>query len=117
MNNGRASRGLSIADVTCVVLVFALAYVDLRREQARALDDFTGEQAALARTLAATMSARVSAVLRDLDTIATLDSVSTAALEKLVTESGFYQEMDLLDAEGRVVEAVHGGRPAVTDDA
>jgi two-component system, NtrC family, sensor histidine kinase HydH len=117
MSNGRASRGLSIAVVTCVVLVFALAYVDLRREQARALDDFTGEQAALARTLAATMSARVSAVLRDLDTIATLDSVSTAALEKLVTESGFYQEMDLLDGEGRIVKAVHGGNPAVADDA
>ena len=113
----RTSRTLSVAVVASVGLVFALAYVDLRREQARALEDFTGEQAALARTLAATMSARVSAVLRDLDTVATLDSVSTPALDQLVAQSGFYQELDLFDAGGRVVKAVHGTHPAVADDA
>ncbi|MCU1278681.1 MAG: histidine kinase [bacterium] len=116
MSGGRASRSLSVAVVTSVALVFALAYVDLRREQARALDDFTGEQAALARTLAATMSARVSAVLRDLDTIATLDRVATPALDQLVAQSGFYQELDLLDADGRVRQAVHGDHPAVAGD-
>ena len=116
MKSGRSSPGLSIAVVTSVGLVFTLAYVDLRREQARALDDFTGEQAALAQTLAATMSARVSAVLRDLDTVATLDSVSTPALDQLVAESGFYQELDLLGSEGQVVKAVHGHHPAIADD-
>ncbi len=116
MKSGRAPRGLSIAVVTSVVLVFALAYVDLRREQARALDDVTGEQAALARPLAATQSARVWAVLRDLDTIAALDTVSVPALEQLVTQSGFYQELDLLDSGGRVVKAVPGAHPAVADD-
>lgn len=116
MKQSRTSRSLTVAMVTAVGLVFALAYVDLRREQARALDDFTAEQAALARTIAATMSARVSAVLRDLDTIATLDAVASPALDQLVTQSGFYQELDLLDAHGRVVRAVHGQEPAVADD-
>ena len=116
IDRSRPSRSLSVAVVASVALVFTLAYVDLRREQARALEDFTGEQAALARTLAATMSARVSAVLRDLDTLATLDSVSTSALDQLVAQSGFYQELDLLGADGRVVNAVHGGHPAVADD-
>ncbi|HEX8951935.1 MAG TPA: hypothetical protein VF945_08820, partial [Polyangia bacterium] len=100
MAKAPTSRGLVFAVVTSVGLVFALAYVDLRREQARALDDFTGEQAALARTLAATLSARVSAVLRDVDTIATLDEVSTPALARLVAPGGSYQEIDLLDRDG-----------------
>ena len=116
MAQSSTSRSLWLAVVACVGLVFALAYVDLRREQARALDDFTGEQAALARTLAATMSARVSAVLRDLDTIATLDKVSAAALGKLVAPEGFYQEIDLLDGDGRVTRAVHGPNAPVGAD-
>jgi signal transduction histidine kinase len=111
-----ASRRLSVAVVTSVGLVFTLAYIDLRREQTRALDDFSGEQAALARTLAATMSARVSAVLRDLDTIATLGSASPPALDQLVAQSGFYQELDLLGPDGRVTRAVHGSHPAAADD-
>jgi two-component system, NtrC family, sensor histidine kinase HydH len=97
-------RGLSLAVLTSVALVFALAYVDLRREQARALDDFTGEQAALARTLAATMSARVSAVLRDLDTVATLDHPAPALLQQIAAG---YRGLALLDADGRIVQAVH----------
>ncbi|MGZ3442163.1 MAG: hypothetical protein ACXVDD_21740, partial [Polyangia bacterium] len=114
MSARRTSRSLSVAVVTSVGLVFALAYVDLRREQTRALDDFTGEQAALARTLAATVSARVSAVLRDLDTIATLDATApTATLDQLIAQSGFYQELDLLDGDGRLIRAVHGSHPAV----
>ena len=116
MAESGTSRSLWLAVVASVGLVFALAYVDLRREQARALDDFTGEQAALARTLAATMSARVSAVLRDLDTIATLDDVSSAALDKLVAPEGFYQEIDLLDGDGRIVRAVHGANAPVGAD-
>ncbi|MCU1279586.1 MAG: hypothetical protein JWM53_3132, partial [bacterium] len=116
MKTPRTSRSLSVAVVTSDCLVFALAYVDLRREQARALDDFTGEQAALARTVAATMSARVSAVLRDLDTIATLDAVSTTALDQLVAQSGFYQEVDLLDANGHVAEVATGGHSALANE-
>ncbi|HEX9100930.1 MAG TPA: ATP-binding protein, partial [Polyangia bacterium] len=68
-------------------------------------------------TLAATLSARVSAVLRDVDTIATLDDVSTPALARLVAPGGSYQEIDLLDRDGRVVRAVHGGDAAAGDDA
>jgi two-component system, NtrC family, sensor histidine kinase HydH len=60
VGSGGVSRGLTIAVVASVALVFALAYVDLRREQARALDDFSGEQAALARTLAASVATRLS---------------------------------------------------------
>ena len=116
MRTQRTSPSLTAAVVTSVGLVFALAYVDLRREQRRALDDFTGEQAALARTLAATVSARVSAVLRDLDTIATLDTISPAALDQLVAQSGFYQELDLLDGDGRIVRSVRTGQPTGEPD-
>jgi signal transduction histidine kinase len=55
---GRIPRALTLAVVTSVALVFALAYVDLLREQARALDDFSEDQAELARTLAATVATR-----------------------------------------------------------
>jgi two-component system sensor histidine kinase HydH len=48
--------GMAIA----VLAIFLLAYLDLRREQARALDDFTAEQSALARAFAGTISARMA---------------------------------------------------------
>ena len=104
MDRRRTSRALSVAVVASVALVFALAYIDLRREQARALDDFTGEQAALARTLAATMSARVSAVLRDLDTLAALEHPAPALLEQLAAG---YRGLGILDHQGRIVQQVH----------
>src|SRR5579883_1386468 len=50
-----------------VAAVFLLAYLDLRREQARALDDFSSEQATLARASAAAVEARIAGVLRELD--------------------------------------------------
>ena len=113
MRAGRTPRGLSVAVVTSVGLVFALAYVDSRREEARALDDFTGEQAALARTLATTMSARVATILRDLGTVAS----SPEALDRLVAPGGAYDALVVLDADGkpaRVVPAdVEGERRAL----
>jgi signal transduction histidine kinase len=45
--------------VAAVPLVFLLAWLDLRREQARALDDFTDEQRALAGAFAAALQSRV----------------------------------------------------------
>jgi len=84
------SRGLSLAVVAAVGVVFALAYVDSRREEARALDDFSADQAALARTLAGTMSARLQGVVRDL-------RAAPASAD------GPYEEVDLLDGSGRVV--------------
>jgi len=63
---GRSSvRGLSLAAVASVGVVFALAYVDSRREEARSLDEFSGEQAALARTLAAAASGTTEAGRRE----------------------------------------------------
>lgn len=108
---------LTAAVVASVTLVFVLAYVDLRREQARALEDFTAEQAALAQTLASTMSARVAGVLRDLDTIAAIDAVSLPALDAMVARSHFYQELDLLDELGRLRHASHAAHPPVGEDA
>jgi signal transduction histidine kinase len=107
------SRGLTIAVVASVALVFTLAYVDERREEARALDDFTGEQAALGRTLAATVTASMAGVLRDLGSALR----SPATIEPLAWRGGPYEELDVLDGEGRVVRAVQAdgdeGRPAL----
>ncbi|HEY2743955.1 MAG TPA: ATP-binding protein [Polyangia bacterium] len=102
------SRGLSLAVVASVALVFALAYVDERREEARALDDFSGEQETLGRTLAATVTANVAGVLRDLGTAAR----APATIEPLVGPGGVYEELDVLDGGGRVARALHG-----SDDA
>ena len=87
----RTTRGLSVAVVGSVALVFALAYVDSRREEARALDDFSGEQAALGRTLAATVAARAAAVERDL----------TAAL----ANGGGGPELTWIDGDARIVRS------------
>ena len=96
------SRSLTVAVVASVALVFALAYVDLRREQSRALDDFTGEQAELARTLAATVAARVSTVLRDLDTVAEL----APPADRFIAQS--YQAIVRLDSAGRAAAPLDG---------
>ena len=96
------SRGLTVAVVASVALVFTLAYVDLRREQSRALDDFTGEQAELARTLSATMAARVSAVLRDLDTVAEL----APPADRFVAQS--YEAIVRLDSAGHPAAPIDG---------
>jgi signal transduction histidine kinase len=58
-----ARRALVVwaAMVAAVGGVFLLAYLDLRREQAHALDDFTIEQITAARALSATVSARFDA--------------------------------------------------------
>jgi signal transduction histidine kinase len=49
-----------LASIAAVAVVFALAYADSRREQARALDDFIGEQSALARTAALAAGSRLA---------------------------------------------------------
>ena len=76
------TRGIKVAMVTAVVAIFALAYLDLRREQSRALADFTAEQAALSRSLAATVGARMDAVFADLDTLITLDDAGRERLAR-----------------------------------
>ena len=98
------SRGLTVAVVASVALVFALAYVDDRREEARALDDFMGEEAALALALAATVTATMGGVLRDLGIAAR----APATIEPLVWPGGPYEELDMLDGGGKVVRALHG---------
>src|SRR5215471_19017716 len=98
-----SSRGLSLAVIASVGVVFALAYVDLRREEARAFEDFSAEQATLARTLAATGAAHLGGVVRDLG-MAMRTPASAAAL----AESGGYEELDLLDGDGNIVRSVEG---------
>jgi signal transduction histidine kinase len=51
--------------VGAVATVFLLAYLDLRREQARALEDFTTEQSALATACAATLKLRIEVGPKD----------------------------------------------------
>ena len=99
--------------LVAVAAIFALAYLDLRREQQRALDDFTVEQAALARALAATVGARIDSVFEDLETLSALDDASGKRLaERLVRTRPMIREVDLLDDAGRSLAAV-----ALHDDA
>src|SRR3954468_17450851 len=87
---------LKVAMVAAVAAVFALAYLDLRREQARALEDFTSEQATLARALAATVASRLDDAFGDLDALATLAD-ATAAAAQLVRVRPLYREIDQID--------------------
>jgi signal transduction histidine kinase len=90
--------------IGAVLAVFLLAYVDLRREQARALEDFTAEQSALARSFAGTVAARMGGVLKDLDAAAEL--ASSSALEHLLLANPSYRGVALLDDGGApLVEA------------
>jgi signal transduction histidine kinase len=97
MARSGGSLGVKIAMVAAVSAVFALAYLDLRREQARALDDFTAEQAALARSSAATLEARIGAVLQTLaqartlalsNDFALLQTLVAAPVRQIVTLDG-----------------------------
>ncbi|HEX4457249.1 MAG TPA: hypothetical protein VIA18_04725, partial [Polyangia bacterium] len=97
----RESAGLTLAVVGVVTLIFGLAYLDLRREQVRALDEFTAEQAALSATLAATLSRRLDSVERDLGMLAALDAAAPPALPLLVDGKSAYHEVELLDDAGR----------------
>src|SRR5262245_33319111 len=47
------------ATLMAVPLVVSLAYLDLRRDQARAVDEFTAEQKIVAAAFAASLSARL----------------------------------------------------------
>jgi signal transduction histidine kinase len=47
--------------IAAVVIVFGVAYLDSRREEARALADFSGEQAMLARAFALAVAGRAAA--------------------------------------------------------
>ena len=55
---GRSSRLVKLALFAAVPVVFLLAYLDLLREQAAALADFTTEQETLARAFATAIEAR-----------------------------------------------------------
>ena len=85
---------LRLVMVGAVVTVFVLAYLDLRREQARALDDFTAEQSLLARTIAATMHARLELVRADLESA--LDGADDARQRIVERRDGAYRALDIL---------------------
>jgi hypothetical protein len=104
------SRAIKLAMVGAVTTVFALAYVDLRREQARALDDFTAEQAALARALAATVGARIEAVVADVTALARSDPAAAAALaQHLLQTRSMYRACEWVGPDGAVQPL--GGAP------
>ena len=56
--------------VAAIVGTLAIAYADLRREQTRALEDFTAQQAERVRGYAEAVRARLDAVRRDLEAAA-----------------------------------------------
>ncbi|HZS36754.1 MAG TPA: hypothetical protein VFF06_08010, partial [Polyangia bacterium] len=113
--SGRAGgRWIQIAMVGAVTAVFLLAYLDLLREQARALDDFAGEQAGLGRAFASTLGARVDGVLRDVDAAADVAAGehADAVLRRLVGAGELYREIDVLDEKGApVVQVTAPGTP------
>jgi signal transduction histidine kinase len=61
MDTRRANGWLKVGMVAAVTVVFAVAYLDSRREEARALADFSREQAMLARSFALTVAGRAVA--------------------------------------------------------
>jgi signal transduction histidine kinase len=67
-----------------VPLVCLLAWLDLRREQARALEDFTSEQAALAEAFAGALQPRVHGALAELTEPAALLRDLPVAPDRLV---------------------------------
>ncbi len=97
-------RTLQAAMVGAVLVVFALAYVDLLREQTRALEEFTAEQKTLAVALASTLQSRVESVRHDLQLAgATANSASgETVLRSLVADGRLYREADVLDSAGKL---------------
>ncbi|MDB4964985.1 MAG: Sensor protein of zinc sigma-54-dependent two-component system [Myxococcales bacterium] len=95
------SRWLKVAMLGVVAGVFTLAYVDLRREQTRALEDFSADQQALARALAATVAARIDTVFDQVAALATVDAAAAARQSRaLLAGRSFYREVDLVDDKG-----------------
>jgi signal transduction histidine kinase len=113
------ARVLKAAMVGAVCLVFGLAYVDLLREQQRALDDFTAEQSSLAHALAGTLEARMQDVVGQLSAAAELpdDDRLAAFLRQLVQGNPVYREADVVDARGRVLLAVPASAARTIDDS
>jgi signal transduction histidine kinase len=94
------TRFITLALVAAVAAVFALAYLDLRREQARALGDFTAEQGTLARAFAVTLGNRIEGVQHDLQ-LAAASSDPAAVLERLLGARLTYLEGAVLDGAGK----------------
>jgi signal transduction histidine kinase len=93
------TRFIKVAMVMAVIGVFALAYLDLLREQARALDDFSAEQATLARAFAVTLGNRITDVQRDLQLAADAPDPQ-AAMAQLVHTHPTYRDGALLSGSG-----------------
>jgi signal transduction histidine kinase len=91
---------------TAVLAIFLLAYVDLRREQARALEDFTAEQTALARAFARGIDVQLAGVARDARAIADLGAGAHtgAALARALRDNPLYRRIELVGADGELHE-------------
>ncbi len=102
-----------------VAVVFALAYADLLREEAHALDDFTSEQMRLARTGAEVLYARLGRVDRDVQRLdASLIENASAVeepLRKLLALEPAYREIDLFSARGAHTELALGEKHALAE--
>ena len=98
--------------VGAVGLVFLLSYLDLHREQARALDDFIAEQSSLARSVGATMTARLELVSRDLKSALELDADGRgdAALARVLARDVAYSELDVFGRPGETAHALRDAR-------
>jgi signal transduction histidine kinase len=94
--------------VAAVGVVFTLAYVDLDREQARALADFSAEQGALAAAKATSLETRIDRVVDELRVASELGRSSDVAifLRRIVGDGALVRRADLVDAAGSSVMVV-----------
>jgi two-component system sensor histidine kinase HydH len=84
--------------IAAIGVVFGLAYLDLRREQSRALDDFSVEQHELARATAATLQSRIDAVLHLLQAAARARDPD--AIGDIVTRDRYIVAAGVVDPDG-----------------
>jgi signal transduction histidine kinase len=105
--------------VVLLALVFALAYLDLRRDQGIALADFSLEQAALARSFAATLEARLGGVLRELESAAAVadDPLGPAFLDELLRNGRGFLAGALIEPDGSASHELDVGAGAGLDPA
>lgn len=96
-----------------VLAVFLFAYIDLLREEGRALEDFTAQQAELATALARTFEAGNYCILHDLRTLVALDDpmARATAARRLVDDGATYRQAEVFGVDGRVLTDVSADPP------